>query len=303
VPEGVRFRWLGVAGVEIRAQGCTLAIDPYLTRIPFRSLWFGRVRSSAELVARHLPQCDFLLLGHAHFDHILDAPALLRQTGALALGSANSCRLLSVCGVPPERIRQVNPGDRLELFDLGLPLAGERERGRGDGLRLEVYPVAPHSLPGFRPGPLAPHLRPPLRARDYRMDRVLAYLLEVGEQRLLFDLPEGRLPPGPIDVLFAPPLPGGRAQDDERLAAVLAALRPRLFVPIHWDDMWQPLAQPVRPLLAPTGKLWPPLARLDLAEFARTVRRLSPQTAVQTSVLIPERLREYDLAALLARSR
>ena len=47
MPEGVRFRWLGVAGVEIRAQGCTLAIDPYLTRIPFRSLWFGRVRSSA----------------------------------------------------------------------------------------------------------------------------------------------------------------------------------------------------------------------------------------------------------------
>ena len=117
-PASAQFRWLGVAGIELRAQDGVLVIDPFLTRFgPWRAL--GRVRSNRSLVAGTVRECDFVLVSHAHWDHLMDVPEVVRATGAQAFGSANTCRLLSVCGVPATHIRQIGAGDRLVLGAFG----------------------------------------------------------------------------------------------------------------------------------------------------------------------------------------
>ena len=35
------MRWLGVAGIELRVNKQILVIDPFVTRPPFRRMWFG----------------------------------------------------------------------------------------------------------------------------------------------------------------------------------------------------------------------------------------------------------------------
>jgi L-ascorbate metabolism protein UlaG (beta-lactamase superfamily) len=267
----LRFRWLGVGGVELSVGDQTLVIDPYLTRVPFWRVAFGRVRPNRELIAEKIPRCDLVLVTHPHVDHLLDVPDVVRNTGAVALGSANTCRLLAVLGVPGAQIREIDVGDQLTLGDF----------------RVDVLPAGHVTFWGWRPfsGPLPPGLRPPLRARDYRMDRCFGFLVDAGGRRLLHC-------PGtavPAEVLTVKPL-GTCA----RYESLLRNVRPRIVIPVHWDDFYRPLSKPVRPILAPSGQAVPPLKRIDLAQFERMVEQIAPGTPV----LIPEMFHAYDLGEL-----
>jgi len=267
----IHFRWLGVAGIELRAADQVLVIDPYLTRVPFWRAAFGRLHSNHALIAQHIPRCDFVLVTHSHFDHLMDVPAVVRHTGALALGSVNTCRLLALSDVPANHIREIDVGDRLALGDF----------------RVEVFPGEHATFWGWRPfsGPLRPDLCPPLRARDYRMDRCLSFLIEVGGHRLLH-CPG---PPLPADVLLVKPM-GTRLHYE----SLLHSVRPQVVIPVHWDDFGRSLSKPVRPMLAPSGRLIPPLRRIDPAQFKHTVEHAAPET----KVLVPRMFHLYDLDEL-----
>jgi L-ascorbate metabolism protein UlaG (beta-lactamase superfamily) len=264
----MQLRWLGVGGIELSVGGEVLAIDPYLTRVPFWRMGFGRVRPNRELVAARIPCCDFVLVTHAHVDHVMDVPAVAHNTGAMALGSANTCRLLAVSGVPAGRIREIGVGDR---FALGK-------------FQVEVLPARHVAFPGWQlfSGPLPSDLRLPLRARDYRMDGCFSFLIQVGEYRFLHC-------PGPAvaaDVLTVKPL---EARPD--YASLLRDVRPRVVIPVHWDDFGRPLSRPIRSMVAPSGKLIPPLKRIDLPRFKHVIEQLAPATRV----LIPEMFHPYNL--------
>jgi hypothetical protein len=267
----MQFRWLGVGGIELRAGDQVILIDPYVTRFPLWRMAVGRVRPNRERIAAKIPRCDFVLVTHPHVDHLLDVPDVVRDMGAVALGSANTCRLLTVLGVPAAQVREIDVGDRLTLGNF----------------RVDVLPAGHVTFWGWRPfsGPLPSDLRPPLRARDYRMDRCLGFLVDVGGHRLLHC-------PGvavPAEVLTVKPL-GTRA----RYESLLRGVRPRVIVPVHWDDFGRPLSKPVRPILAPSGQTVPPLKRIDLAQFERMVEQIAPGTLV----LIPEMFRAYELGEL-----
>jgi L-ascorbate metabolism protein UlaG (beta-lactamase superfamily) len=267
----MQLRWLGVGGIELRAGDQVILIDPYLTRLPLWRMAIGRVRPNRELIVARIPRCDFVLVTHPHVDHLLDVPDVLRNTGALALGSANTCRLLAARGVPARQIREIDVGDRFMLGDF----------------EIEVLPAGHTTFWGWLPfsGPLSPNLHPPLQARDYRMDRCFGFLVIVDGTRLLHCPGTGV----PADVLTVKPL-GTRA----RYKALLRQARPRVVIPVHWDDFCRPLSKPVRPTLAPSGQAVPPLKRIDLVQFERMIEQIAPRT----QVLIPEMFRTYDLDEL-----
>jgi L-ascorbate metabolism protein UlaG (beta-lactamase superfamily) len=266
----LRFRWLGVAGFELATAEHVLAIDPYLTRISFWRQWFGRVEPDRQRVASQIPGCDWVLVTHAHWDHLADVPAVLEHTGAVALGSANACRLLALLGVPEGQVRQIGPGDRLSLGPF----------------RVRVLLAKHIQVPGYGPDPLARNLRPPLRAREYRMDVCFCFLIEVSRHRLLTD--PGECPDGcpRAEVLLV-----STYQEEAYYQALLCLVAPRVVIPSHWDDLWRPLSKPVRPMLAPPRWAWPPLGRIDLDRFRQVVEKVAPGT----QVFVPERFATYEL--------
>jgi L-ascorbate metabolism protein UlaG (beta-lactamase superfamily) len=279
--EAVYLRWLGVAGIELTYGGHVLAIDPYVTRIPMVKLWLGRVRPNVALMAQVLPRCDDVLTTHAHFDHLLDVPALAERTGAMAYGTPNACALLRACGLPAAQTRTLTPGDTLSLGPF----------------QVRVWPGQHTTALAYAPGPLRPNLRPPLRARDYRMDHVLAYEIAVGGLRLLNEPAvedPARLPQA--DVLLASPFTA-----PERVGPLLRHVAPRLVIPIHWDNFFRPLPRQGAPRTFfappiwswPPWRAWPPLRRVDLAALARTVVTAWPAA----TVLVPEPMKRYDIAS------
>lgn len=270
----IKFRWLGTAGIELTVNGRVLVIDPYYTRFPLWKLGLGRVDPNRALIADMLQHCDYVLVTHAHFDHMMDVPDVVHNTGAVALGSPNNCRLLSVCGVPEEKIGEINAGDSLSLAEY----------------HVEVLPVEHVKLPVFTSGPLGPNLKPPLRARDYRMDSCFSFLVSVDGQRLLTD--PGIRPEDAVaaDVLFVYPI-----MHRAYYESVLSLVQPKIVVPCHWDDFFRPLSKPLRPFWKMPRWTFPPLKRVNLAEFGDTVEAIMPGT----KVLVPEALRSYDLGEIL----
>lgn len=272
----LEMRWLGVAGIELRADEQILVIDPFVTRPPFRRMWWGCVRSDAALAAATVSHSDFVLVTHAHWDHVMDVPAVIEQTMAIAYGSPNTCQLLAILGVPEELLHEINVGDQLTMGTF----------------QVEIFP-AEHGLVLGRPfatGSLAPHLSPPLRRRDYRMDACFSFLIEVGGFRFLDWSSERVEEAPPADVLFVK-----LHQERAYYETLLDLVQPRVIIPIHWDDFMRPLSQPLRPMLKPPRLALPPLARVDLTAFRQMIKRIAPQM----QVFLPEVFRLYELSAFL----
>ncbi|MGD2146252.1 MAG: MBL fold metallo-hydrolase [Anaerolineae bacterium] len=276
--EPVLFRWLGVAGIELRVDDQVLAIDPFFTRPPLRRLFFGQVEPDSELIAEHMERCDDIVITHAHWDHVMDVPELVRSTGATAWGSANACRLLAICGVPAEKTRVIHAGDALELGPY----------------RVQVIPAKHRWVPAFRPKDLAPGLEPPLRLRDYQMEWCFSVLVAVEGLRLLNWRSVDSDPAPRADVLFVGPHDGRN-----HYQALLQAVQPRLVIPVHWDDFFRPLEDPIRPCWRAPRWALPPFGRVNLARLKRMIQQIDPQV----EILIPEILHPYDLRRCLSETQ
>lgn len=258
------FRWLGVAGIELALGERILLIDPFLTRPPLRHLWFRRPLPDAARIARHVPRGDYILVSHAHYDHLMDVPVLLRRNPqAVAYGSPNACRVLEIAGIPEHQWRVIRSGSQLSLPPFEVHVL------RGSHISLP---------PGLRfAGKLPKRLRYPLRLSDYRMDECFAFYLETESYRLLY----GEAPQ-PADVLFAAPL--------RFSAETLKIIQPRLIIPIHWDRFYRPPDKPLRPL--------PGLPRVigNLERF----RQMAETTLPGVRIWLPQLFERVELPALLS---
>lgn len=265
---GVVFRWLGVGGVEIAFHGEVLLIDPFFTRPPLRKL-LRRVAPQTELVRTHISRADHLLITHPHYDHLMDAPEVLRLTGAHAHGSVNACALLRALGAAEGQAHPIQVGDLLQL----------------GAFRVEVLPGSHIWLPINRlvNGPLRASLTPPLRPIDYRMDICFSFRIRAGPICLLL----GKHPI-PADVLIT--YTENPIQHYRRL---LAAVRPQLLIPIHWDNFFRPLNHPLTPILPP------PWAGLLRRPDMRGLQRLAAELVPPARLLVPEIFHPYEINPMI----
>jgi L-ascorbate metabolism protein UlaG (beta-lactamase superfamily) len=263
VSTDVRVRWLGTAGVELEAGGGTLVIDPFLTRPPLWRFLLGRVQPDADVIAGFVDRCDYVLVSHSHYDHLLDVPEIASRTGAQVYGSPNTCGIAAACHVPASQVNEVISGQVLSLGPFLVEV-------------LEAEHVKT-PIDWLINGPLAPDLSPPLRLRDYRMDRCFGFRILVGGTRIVHS--PGRAFAGELLLL-------GTHAPDRTYEESLPAAQAKTVVPIHWDDFLRPLARPVRELPNPGGR--------DLDAFLALVHRILPQARQ----FVPAIARSYSLADL-----
>jgi L-ascorbate metabolism protein UlaG (beta-lactamase superfamily) len=162
----VSLTYLGTAGFVVRGRGRTLVLDPYVSRPGLWATLTQPLVSDARLVERLLPEADDVLVGHAHHDHVLDAPALCLRTGARLIGSRATCMVGRAAGVPAKQLRETAGREAIEsgAFTLtGLP----SRHGKAVFGRVPL------------PGDLVAPPRWPPRVHDLRHGLVLNWHLEV----------------------------------------------------------------------------------------------------------------------------
>lgn len=77
----VRARWLGHASVELSSPDKTLLFDPYITGNPLAPVKVEELKA------------DYVLVSHAHFDHLGDTEAIAKASNALVISTAEIARL------------------------------------------------------------------------------------------------------------------------------------------------------------------------------------------------------------------
>jgi L-ascorbate metabolism protein UlaG (beta-lactamase superfamily) len=87
--------WLGHAALSIRIGGSILLVDPFLTDNPMAT-------AKAEDLA-----AEYILVSHAHSDHVGDAARIAIRTGATIIANSEICRWLKTRGVEKTHAQQI----------------------------------------------------------------------------------------------------------------------------------------------------------------------------------------------------
>jgi L-ascorbate metabolism protein UlaG (beta-lactamase superfamily) len=227
---GVRVTYLGTNAYQFEFDGHFLLVDPYFSRVDLMSVALGcPIRPDISRIAegmRHLaPKPDVILVTHGHFDHLLDVPIVMSKTHAPLIASASAVELAKRAGA--------SSGDAVR--------AGEQRRI--GPWKIRVLPATHDRLFGAVPFDRT-QLRgsgPPEHPADWICGEPLAFLIEVGDERIYIDSGGtlAQLPPQErVDLaILGVALPDSRA----RLRSAIDRLQPRFILPSHQDNFFRPL--------------------------------------------------------------
>lgn len=238
LPAGLEIRWLGVSGFLITFQGQALIIDPYLSRVPLRSLLLRRrALPEAELIARYaaLPEGALLagvLVGHTHFDHAVDAPAIAKAHGVHAYGSESLRKLMALHGAA-DLTTVVEPHRKYEMGPFVVSFTPSRHSKLILGRKVPMD----GELTCEQVGGLVP--------TAYRCGDVFGIRIEVAGISIYHqgsaDLDDEQLASEPVDIFLAGV--AGRSVTPRYWERILPKLDPGVIVPTHYDNFFTPLGK------------------------------------------------------------
>lgn len=261
LPPGLELTWFGTAGFRLAYQGTVVWIDPYVTRMPLAAVALRKVvPSSPGAIAKYIDRADAVLIGHTHFDHALDTPAIAKAHGCKVYGSTSLHALMALHGladqavvVAPKRDYEVGPfrfhfvpsiHSKLQL-GLGIPYSGELTCEHVEGLTAQAYCCG----------------------------QVWGLAIEVAGITIYHqgsaDLVEDEIVDRDVDIFLCGI--SGRRFTRDYAGRILRALHPKLIVPMHYDDFF-------RPLDAETKFSF----NVNLTGFADEVRAVSSEFAIGT---------------------
>ncbi|HQV79552.1 MAG TPA: MBL fold metallo-hydrolase [Agitococcus sp.] len=227
-PNAIELSYLGTAGFIIKNKQRTVVLDPYLSRIGVTEL-LRPLHTNTDLLKKYIPQADEVLIGHAHYDHILDAPDLCKQTGARLIGSSAACMVGRAAGLPESQLVQTEGREDIACGAWtvrGLPsIHGKAIMGR--------IPIAGDIL--------SPPVWPP-KLLDLKHGLVLNWLVDTGSLKIVHidsaDFINQELQGIKADVVCLCAI--GRKYRPNYVKDVVALLQPKWIIPCHWDTMFTP---------------------------------------------------------------
>ena len=161
----VSVKWYGINALEIFYSGGSFMIDPYVSRSK------EKLHIPSEVDKYIVNETDFVLMTHAHWDHLPDMPRILSKSKAVLYASRSACMIMRAMGVPEEQLYELSYGETL-LLKGGVKVTVFESRHMG----IEGEPEGYDDIP----------CRESLNTADnWRCGETLAFLIEVDNCRIL----------------------------------------------------------------------------------------------------------------------
>ncbi|KAL3447833.1 hypothetical protein BJX65DRAFT_317957 [Aspergillus insuetus] len=108
------LEYFGATTFLLRTAGLTIFHDTWLNRPSL----LPQFRSLDEIT-----EADYILISHAHFDHLPGADVIAKRTGAIIIANCEAINRLRDAGVPDTQLLPVSGGERIPLFTREIRLA------------------------------------------------------------------------------------------------------------------------------------------------------------------------------------
>jgi L-ascorbate metabolism protein UlaG (beta-lactamase superfamily) len=102
----VVVRWLGWTNYEVVYRGNVFLLDAYYDR--------GPRMHPIGVAPADMKKANAIFIGHAHFDHMSDAAAVAKQTGAPVIGASFAGEVLAKGGAPASQFKAVKGGEVMQ---------------------------------------------------------------------------------------------------------------------------------------------------------------------------------------------
>jgi L-ascorbate metabolism protein UlaG (beta-lactamase superfamily) len=102
----VVVRWLGWTNYEVAYRGNVFLLDAYYDR--------GPRMHPIGVAPADMKKANAIFIGHAHFDHMSDAAAVAKQTGAPVIGASFAGEVLAKGGAPASQFKAVKGGEVMQ---------------------------------------------------------------------------------------------------------------------------------------------------------------------------------------------
>jgi L-ascorbate metabolism protein UlaG (beta-lactamase superfamily) len=236
LPAGLEVEWLGVSGYRIGFEGQTLFVDPYLSRVPFRDLVLRRPTlpdpAALDRYASAPGKVVGVLVGHTHFDHAVDAPAIARRFDCDAYGSDSLLTLMGLHGLADKTV-VVEPYRTYELGPFEVSFTPSVHS------KLLLGLAVPYD------GELTCEHLDSLSPSAYRCGQVWGISIAVAGLRFYHqgsaNLIDDAIRERGVDVFLAGV--AGRSFTRDYWKRILPRLDPRAVVPTHYDNFFRPLGR------------------------------------------------------------
>lgn len=198
-----KITWLGHACFLIETGGKRILVDPFLDDSPTSPV------KSKDIVA------DYILVTHAHYDHIADAARIAARTGATCVSNFEICEWLGKQGV--QQTEPMNIGGTITL-----PF------GKVKSTIAFHSSTLPDGTPGGNPG-------------GYLLTLPAATIYIAGDTALFSDM---KLYAVGLDLAIVPIGDRFTMGPEDSLEAI-RLLNPKRVAPCHYNT-WPPIAQDVQ---------------------------------------------------------
>ncbi|NUN12657.1 MAG: MBL fold metallo-hydrolase [Myxococcales bacterium] len=233
---GIRLRWLGTAGFSLEHSGWTLLLDPYITRVGLGRFLFSALAPDVELIAAEIPVAHGIVVGHSHFDHVMDVPQIARLTGAPVWGSQSTANLLRACGIPEMQIHSCRGETEFSVGPFEVKLVPSEHSRFALGHRVPYAGDIPCSCDV------------PMRGSSYRCGDVFGIRVKVANVTIYHlgsaNLIDDAISERNIDYFLMGI--SGRYATERYISRVMKRLTPHVVIPMHYDNFFRRLDAPLK---------------------------------------------------------
>jgi len=244
----VRVTFLGTTTLLFDDGETQIMTDGFFSRPSLLQIARGNLETDTKAVDAALKKAGVdrlkaLFVAHSHYDHAFDAATVAKKTKARLYGSASTLNIGRGGGLADEQMTLFEPGKDVTIGRFTVTVLKSKHSPPIKGINDDLGQTIDKPL------------KQPASARDYKEGGSFDFLIKHGTGSILVspssNYVEGALDKIRTDVVFLGTGSLGKQTREFQNAyydQTIGKVRPRLVIPIHWDNFFRPLDDHLEPL-------------------------------------------------------
>lgn len=252
-PKGgsVRVTFLGITSLLFDDGETQLLIDACYTRPRLVQVLRGQLQTDRDVVDEVLKRAKAerlkaIFVAHSHYDHALDVAYVAKATGAVLYGSESTLNIGRGGELGEKQLALYKPGEEVKVGQFVVTVFESKHSPPMRFVNDDLGEVIDKPL------------EQPAGVRDFKEGGSFDFLIRRGDHAVLVtpstNAVEGALDKVRADVVFLGSGTLGKqdkAFRDFYYDQIVGKVKPKLVIPVHWDNFFQPLMEDLEPFHKP----------------------------------------------------